>query len=260
MSLPRTAIVLLLSIALAACASSSSSSSVPRSKRDVDDPKRQAAELQVKLGSGYMEQGKFETAHEKLERALELDPESIDGHTLMAVLFERIDRAKFAEKHYRRAVDLAPANGPTNNNYGAYLCRIGRYAEADGYFKRALDDPFYKSPESAWSNAGVCAARAGDHAKAEAYFRKSLEANPKDTGALYEMALISFKKSDFMRARAFIQRFEASARPDATALELGAQIEEKLGDTAAAAKYRERLKSEFPDYEPGTATKGSNSP
>lgn len=262
MSLLRTLLVAAMSLALCACASTGGGAREPRpSAKSGEKPERNdAAELQVKLGRGYMDKGEYEIAHEKLERAIRLDPKSVDAHTLMAVLFERIDRSKFAEKHYRRAVELDPDDGSTNNNIGAYLCRLGRYDEADTYFQRALDDPFYKTPGAAFSNAGLCAARAGNAEKSEAYFRKSLDANPRDTAALFELALSSYRKNDFMRARAFIQRYEAAAKPDASALDLAAQIEERLGDNAAAAKYRERLKTEFPDYQPGAANQESSSP
>ena len=256
MSLPRPTILILLAL-LAGCAGDGGKRNVAQGGKTEN---QQASEIQVKLGRGYMEQGQFEVAHQKLETALQLDPNSVDGNTLMAVLYERIDRAKLAEKYYRRAVELDPEDGSTNNNFGAYLCGLGRHAEADTYFKRALDDPFYKTPETAASNAGVCAARAKNYTLAEEYFRRSLKARPNDPGTLYEMALVSYRKEDFLRARAFMQRFEAAGRPDAAALDLAAQIEDRLGDSAAAAKYRERLKTEFPDYEPGTVSRGSNSP
>ena len=256
MSLPKLLLLVLVAL-LVGCSSGGGKRSVAKGGKTEN---QSAAEIQVKLGRGYMEQGQFEVAHQKLEEALRLDPKSVDGNTLMAVLYERIDRAKLAEKYYRRAVELDPEEGSTNNNFGAYLCGLGRHAEADSYFKRALDDPFYKTPGTAASNAGVCAARAKNFALAEEYFRRSLKANPNDPGTLYEMALVSFRKEDFLRARAFMQRFEAAARPDAAALDLAAQIEDRLGDSAAAAKYRERLKTEFPDYEPGTVSRGSNSP
>jgi type IV pilus assembly protein PilF len=253
---PEFVLAVAIPVLLAGCASGGSVRSAPKA----DTPNQQAAELQMKMGRGYLDQGKFETAHEKLERALQLDPNSVDAHTLMAVLYERIDRAANSEKHYRRAVELDPEDGSTNNNFGAYLCRLGRYEEADKHFHLALNDPFYKTPEAAWSNAGVCAARTGNMEKAETYFRRSLEIQPKDPGTLYELALLNFRRSEFMRARAFIQRFEAAGGSDATALDLAARIEESLGDIKAATKYRERLKTEFPDYEPGTVTEGTNSP
>jgi type IV pilus assembly protein PilF len=256
MSLRKAVAVAILAAVVAGCGASAA----PRGKSQKDTPKQDAAELQVRLGRGYLEQGKFETAHEKLERALELDPASIDAHTLMAILYERIDRPKLSEKHYRRAAELDPEDGGANNNLGAYLCRYERYAEADAYFIKALDDPFYATPQAAWSNAGVCAARSGNAGKAEEYFRRSLEINPKDPAALYELALINFRKNEFLRARGFIQRFESVGQADAEALDLAARIEDELGDAAAAAKYRERLKSEFPDREPGPASERSKSP
>lgn len=256
----RERLLALLACALLAGCASTSGGGEPRGKRSGTDPQTLAASDQVKLGRGYLERGEYETAHGKLERALELDPKSVDAHTLMAVLYERLERPQFSEKHYKRAVELDPSDGSVNNNYGAYLCRLKRYDEADGYFARAVDDPFYRTPAAALANAGSCAARAGDVAKAEAYFRKSLESNPGDAVALYQMALLTFGKGDFLRARAFIQRFESTSSPDAFALDLAARIEERLGDTDAAAKYRERLKTEFPDFEPGKDTGGSNSP
>ena len=109
-------------------------------KRPADDPDRAAAELQVKLGQGYLNQGELETARDKLQRALELDPRSVDAHTLMGVLQERIGRLEIAEKHYRRAVELKPDGGAVNNNYGTFLCGSGRFAEAREYFDRAVQD------------------------------------------------------------------------------------------------------------------------
>ena len=260
MSLRNACGVVLIVLALAACSAGGGSVGSTKRQRDINDPKQQAAELQVKLGQEYMARGQLETALDKLKRAIQIDPGSVDGNTVIAVLYERINRPKLAEAHYRRAVELDSEGGSTNNNLGAFLCRSGRFPEAEKYFQRAVDDPFYKTPGSALSNAGVCALRAGLADAAEKYFRRALEFDAAEAGALYELALISFEKKQFLSARAFIQRFEAVASPEPMALEFAARVEEQLGDTAAAAKYRARLKTEFPDYEPGTVTGETNSP
>ena len=78
--------------------------------------------------------------------------------------------------------------------------------------------------------------------------------------ALYEMARLSYAKNDNLRARAFVQRLEAVTPPEPAILELAERIESRLGDKAAAKKYRERLKQEFPDYEPVSTTEGTPSP
>ncbi len=242
-----------LAIALAACGSNPS-----RSTTNTDA--KEAAELQVKLGRGYMEQGELEVAMERLQRALQLDPRSVDAHTMMAVLNERIQRPTQAESFYRKAERLAPDNGDVNNNLGAFLCGTGRQREADAYFLKALADPFYRSPAAALSNAGVCALKAGDAVKAEDYFRRVLSTQPNNATALFELARMNYLKGDAMRARAFIQRLEASAPDDPTVLDLGQRIETRLGDAAAARRYATRLKNEFPDYTPDASLKDSVTP
>lgn len=219
-----------------------------------------AAALQVKLGQGYLSEGELETARDKLKRALELNPRSVDAHTLMAVLSERINRPKAAEEFYLKATKLKPEDGSVNNNYGAFLCSVGRFEEADPYFQRALEDPFYRTPAVASTNAGVCAMKAGRMDRAEAFLRQSIEMEPKNSAALFELARIHLQKGDLMRARAFLQRYEANAEAaGAEALDLGALIEEKLGNAEGAASYRSRLARDFPQYTPATETEGTPS-
>lgn len=246
--------------ATALLAGCQSTGGAPAKRSNSDTERREAAELQVRLGQGYMEQGQLETAMEKLQRALQLDPRSVDAHTMMAVLNERINRPDQAETYYRRAERLAPDNGDVNNNLGAFLCARGDYALADTHFNKALLDPFYSSPATALANAGVCASKAGQTAKAEEYFRQVLAFRPADATALFELARISFMNNDNMRARAFLQRLEAGVPADPVVLDLGQRIETRLGDSTAARRYATRLQNEFPDYVPDNSLQGSTTP
>lgn len=240
----REVLVLLAAISLLACAGGGTRTS------SIEEPtsNQKAAQLQVQLGQGYLQQDKLDIARDKLQKALQLDPRSVHANTMLGVLNERIQRPEQAEKFYRRAVQLAPEDGEVNNNLGAFLCGAGRAAEADGWFIKALDDPYYKSPTVALANAGVCAQKAGNLARAEDYFRRVLEVQPQNAVALYELSRINLDRGDNLRARAFQQRLESLGdMPEA--LELGAKIESRLGNAKAAAEYRERLKRDFPDYE-----------
>lgn len=208
-----------------------------------------AAAVQVRMGQEYMSKGDLETAQDKLRRAVELDPSSVDAYTLLALLNERINRPEIAEKHYLKAIALKPEDGAVNNNYGTFLCGLGRFDDAEVHFQRALNDPFYKTPGTASANAGVCANKAGRAEAAEKYFRRTLELDPSNLAALYEMASIAFKRGEFLRARAFIQRYEARGRVDAELLILAIRVESRLGAKQAEQEYRERLRNEFPDVE-----------
>jgi len=187
-----------------------------------------------------------------LQKALEHDANSVDAHTVIAVLYERLGNGKAAEQHYALAAELAPKSGNTNNNYGQFLCATGRYEEAQKYFARGMDDPFYKTPGIIYANAGMCLADRGGEgqaAQAEQYLRRALELDPNNASALYYLAKVMYTKNDFFRARAFIQRFEALGKADAAALLLARNIEVKLGHDDSAHTYAERLRKDFPDSE-----------
>lgn len=228
---------------LAACASA------PRNDNDASTTDERSAALQVELGQQYMAKGDLETAQGKLQRALQLDPRSFDAHTLIAVLNERISRPEVAEKHYREALKIKPEDGALNNNLGAFLCGRGEYRESLVLFEKAAADPFYRTPAVAFSNAGVCARKAGDLAASDRNFRRALELDPKSSTALYELARVSFERKEFMRARAFIQRYESLAQADAPMLLLASEVEQALGDKKRSQAYLDRLQREFPDFE-----------
>jgi type IV pilus assembly protein PilF len=212
-----------------------------------ENPKTKAAALYTDLGQKYMAQGKLEIALENLNKALAADSNHADAHTVIGLLYERIgDNAK-AEEHYRRAAELMPKSGNENNNYGAFLCKIGRYDESSLYFVRAISDPFYKTPAVALTNSGTCAIKGGKLDVAEKDLRSALDREPNNSEALFQMATVLYRKNDFFRARAFIQRYEAVGQQSADALLLGRNIELRLGNGKAGQEYTRRLRERFPD-------------
>jgi type IV pilus assembly protein PilF len=251
-----------LVLALAGCVTTGNDgdlgSKLPRDSHGQDA--RDAARIHTELGQQYMANGDLQTAMEKLVKALQFDDSYAPAHTVMAVLDERINRPEQAEKHYRRAVQLEPDKGGPNNNLGTFLCRIGKGTEAIGYFRKALKDPFYQTPDVALTNEGICQLRMNDRAGAEASLRKALQANPQNGEALLQLATVLYLNNDAFRARAFIQRFDALGQPSAVALKLGHDIETRLGNTDAAQTYRRRLQGQFPDSEQARALDAPASP
>ncbi len=245
----RLELVLVLML-LAGCASTS-----PPVRRN-DGATSIAMQNNIQMGRAYLQRGQFDMALEKLTRALEMDPKAVDAHTLMAVLYEQIDRDSRAEQHYTRAVELAPESGAENNNLGQFLCRKARYDEAQQRFQVAMDDPFYKTPGLVYTNAGLCALSAGQLPLAETQLRRALQFDGSSPVVLFAMAKLTFELEQPLNARAFIQRYETQGARSPDALELAARIEAQLGDAGASARYREQLRTEFPDYTPSKAFQG----
>ena len=206
-----------------------------------------AAHLNAELGLAYMEQGNYQEALKKLLHALELNPDSASANNYIAELYRKLGKNSEAEQHYHKALSLTPSDPMLLNNYGVFLCSQHHLEEALKRFKEAVKQPFYKTPEVAYNNAGLCALQIPDEAKAEEYFRTALRLNPSMPDALYEMADLSFKEQKYLHARAFIQRYMDAAKPTPQILWLGIRVERKLGDKAAAGRYANQLTEKFPN-------------
>lgn len=227
----------------------------PEVQMRTDDRKEGSIRAQRLLAEGQqlLAQGDINGARTAAAQALKLAPSSPQAHTLLALSEDRRGNAGVAGKHYLRATELAPEQGAMLNNYGTWLCAQGRHVESLGWFDRALADRGYASPAVALANAGACAHRGADDRRAKAYLAAALELDPTNPVALGVMAEREFRVGDAFRARAFSQRRLAAAPPDAAALLLASQIEAKLGDNAAAGRYVQQLRAEFPGN-PGTET------
>ncbi|WP_347259873.1 type IV pilus biogenesis/stability protein PilW [Rudaea sp.] len=227
--------------------------SQPSSLKSQETPADRARPF-VQLGQKYMELGKLELAQDNLLKALKYDRQSVNAHTLLATLYDRIGDRTQALQHYREAVQLAPKAGAENNNYGMYLCKLGQYAEARKYFDAAFADGFYAAKASAYTNAGTCELLGqGSLDLAEADFRKALAFEPNNAQALFQLANVLYKKNDFFKARAFVQRYDAVGQPSPDALSLARDIELKLGHADAARDYAQRLRDQFPESEQARA-------
>jgi len=234
--------LLLLVMTMAGCAS------IEEYKSE-EAKKERLVETQVQLGVGYYEQGNYEVALEKLEKAVEVKPDYGPAHSALALVYDKIQKYDLADKEFRRAIDLLPENGGIYNNYGVFLCSRSRPAEAEKYFLKAVKIPLYPTPELAYENAGACAMHIPDVKKAESYFARALDLNPQLPTALIDMAEIRFEQKNFLSSRGFLQRYEAVSPHTAESLWLGIQIERKLGDKNAESNYKKQLQSKFPKSE-----------
>ena len=222
-------------------------------RRTADTEMSRTGLANTRLAETYLASGKVELALDRATRAVKSDPDSAEAQVIMGMIRERLGDRELAGRHYLRAAKLAPDEGYILNVAAVWLCQGGQSAEADTMFARATKDPFYKSREQVFFNAGKCAFDAGDLAKAEAYLREGLAIAPQDKRLLEQMVRLKVRQGDLMGARAFFQRREALGKPGPEMLDLAARIEQRAGDAAAAARYRAQLQAEHPGYTPPAA-------
>ena len=203
-----------------------------------------------------LQSGQADEAEKDARAALKLEPGSTDAVTLLGIIEDRRGNAVLAGQHYRRAAELAPAHGGVQNNYGTWLCANGFAAESLVWFDRAVLAPGYATPASALSNAGSCALKSGQNDRASRDLRRALEIEPANAVALEAMAELEFHRQQYMSSRAFVERRLAAGPATAAVLKLASQIEDRLGDKAAASRYVQRIRAESPDAQ--DVTTGGN--
>jgi type IV pilus assembly protein PilF len=223
---------------LQACASSSGE----RAPSEAD-----AAVANMNLGAGYLRQGRADLAIERLRRALDQNPRLADAHSTIAIAYDQTGSAELAETHYRRATQLEPDNGAAANAYAVFLCRQNRWPDAEPFFRRAGDNASYATPEMAYANAALCAMNAGDPTKGEEFFRAALAKDPTMPEALAGMIDISYRNQNYLQARAFVQRYLDVRPPTPAVLWLCFNVEQELGNGAAADRCAMQLREGFPE-------------
>lgn len=252
----RALVVAFAFLLLGACSTSGGSNNLK--KESAASEKTEAARVHTELGQKYMQQGKLEIALDNLKKALNYDPDYANAHTVIAVLYERIGDMKLAEENYRRAAQIKSKGGNELNNYGVFLCKVGRYDEATTYFERAVADPFYNTPDVALTNEGTCLLKGGKKDEAEVVLRKALDRSPNNAEALFQLASTLYEKADYFKARAFMQRFESVGQARPESLMLGRNIELRLGNGSAAGEYTRRLLQSFPESQQARALNAQN--
>jgi len=254
----RRTLILLLSLltavaALAGCESTSSSKQAaapappPPPPPPQEAPAPYRAQLHTEIAAGFYERGQMDVALQELAEAAKLDPRNARIYNVYGLVYAMIGRDADAQQNFLRAIELAPNDSDIRQNWGWYLCTHGRAKESIQEFELAVRNPLYKTPDVSLLNAGKCSVEIGDNARAEEFFKRALSINPNNVAAAYNLSLLNYRLARLNEARALMKRVMQQAAPPPDALYLGMCIERKLGDRSSEASYVSQLRNRYPE-------------
>ena len=255
--------VVALAALSAACQSNKtptvSNNSQPRytAPRNTETQRESAAQANLQLGIGYLQQGNLALAKTKLERANSENPHSAEIHAALGLLDERLGKDKDADREYRTALSFNPQDPSMLNNYAVYLCSHGRAAEGVRNFESAANNPLYRSPWAAFTNAGFCERQAHHEAEAAELFTRALRSNPSYAEAVFQASDLDLSQQKYGSARVRIDFFLSSNSATPDLLLLAWRIAQAQNDAAGAARYAQRLVKEFPGSDQSRALAAS---
>lgn len=237
-------ITICITVFLAACTTTGNEAPVKQASKP---NLREASELNTKLAVGYIQRQQYKSARDKLEKAIEQNPDNVVAYKTLAYLYALLGLKDRADDTYAEALELKPDDPDLLNSYGAFLCSIGKLDAAQEALKKAYSDPFYEGLYLAQSNAGSCYLKQQEYKKAEELLRKSLRAQPDLAGSLISMAEVGLKTERYLMARAYIQRYHSVTAATAESLWIQTQAERGLGAHDHYLKYARQLIKDFPD-------------
>jgi len=231
-------------VLLAGCVTSTKDGSKPLKE---EDPDVTASKYNIQLGTAYLQQGNYALAKDKLERALKQNPKDADVHTSLGLLYDRTGEAKLADKHFREALRLAPDKPDHSNNYAVYLCKNGRIDEGVERFTQVARSHYYRTPEVALTNAGVCLRSAKRYDEAQDRFIAAIRARPNYSEATVQLSSLYLEDERVVDARRVVDTYINAFKPSPDVLYAAVKVARASKDKMAEDKYSRVLRLEFPD-------------
>ncbi len=164
------------------------------------------------LAADALDEDDLDRAYWLLMESLEFTPHNAESLNALAIVFYRAGDKQKSEEIYRYGIDHARRRVSLLRNYGIFLKKQGRLAEAQKISKRllALEDP---NPFD-WIYAAQQAYRDGEYRRAVGLFSKSAALAPYLHESQFGLAKTYFAMGNTDRARhALEQAMDLAAQP-----------------------------------------------
>jgi type IV pilus assembly protein PilF len=198
------------------------------------------------LGVAYLQQGKPRSALQALRKAKRRNSGNARVHNALGLTYQQLSFVERARSAFERAVELAPDDPQVRNNYGAFLANRGDFAASARQFRKALNNPVYSTPETAYYNLGWIARRQGRPGEAEQRLRTALKLRPDYAQARLSLARVLAEQDRLAPARQELARL-LERHPDLNAGHLLAgELALEAGNREAARRHLQKVVDHSP--------------
>lgn len=205
-----------------------------------------AAQTRLQLGLAYLQQGNLEAARKNLAKAADAAPQDYRTQLGMALYQQRVGASDAARQRYQQALKLAPGNGSVLNNYGAFLCSLGQYVEAQQQFSAAASVADYGRFADSLENAGYCFFQAGQYDRARPLLIKALKADADKGSPLLVEAEKQFGAGKRAQSQFLLDVYQHVLPASADSLWLQIRFAALAGRQDSVQRYGRQLARSFP--------------
>lgn len=206
----------------------------------------QQARTRMSLGLTYLQRGENDQAIFNLEKAKELAPDMPEIWNALAYYYEQVDEVDLAENAYRTALRKDDNNADTYNNFGAFLCKHGKYKQSEELLLAAVKRPGYIRVADSYENLAYCALDQNDFAKYKQYLLSAVKHSSSRQTAIYNLASLEYAMGNMTEAKKWQTRLQNLGQVSAAATLLRYLIAYRTGDATEQQVAEKFLVSVYP--------------
>ena len=133
----------------------------------------ESAEPTTLEGLAFVKQGKLESAIERFDQAIKIDPDFVPAYNNRGYVYNVLEQYQRAIEDYNEAIRLEPENAVAFNNRGFSQRNLGRYQGALDDFNEAIRlTPWYAD---AYAGRSLVNASLGNDAQADKDFEQAVD-------------------------------------------------------------------------------------
>lgn len=205
----------------------------------------------TQLGLGYLQKGRPDWARDRLQKALEIDPDNAAANDAMGLVWQTEGELDLAEESFDKALKSDSGFTQARHHLGRLYMQTGDFAKAEKLLKKTANDRYYNARVQAYSDLGMTHYRLGNPALAIDAYKESLRLAPYNVDALVNASTLLFEQQQYEESQKYFDRFDRLALKDQTdhsahSLWLGIQLANINQNTSTAARLATELKKNFP--------------
>ncbi len=146
-------------------------------------------DLYFSLGLSYLNEGSYQKAYIQFQSAYKLNPKNKDVLHCLGIVYLHFDNLKESKRYLAEAISIDDGFSEAHNNLGIAYMKMDSWNEAITHFKKALTNPLYQNPESAYFNLGSVYYKTGSYELAITTLKDGLKRSPNFVPLYYRLAL-----------------------------------------------------------------------
>ena len=213
-----------------------------------------AVDNYTQLGLGYLQKGRPDWARDRLQRALEINPDDPQANDAMGLVWQTEGELDLAEDSFKKALREDPDFTLARHHLGRLYARMKHHKEARDLLSEVANDRYYNNRVGAYNDMALNFYRMGNSQGAIEAYSQSLRLAPYNVDALVNISTLLFEAQRYDESLKYFDRFDRLVERDQTehtahSLWLGIKLLTIHQQTSRGVALAAQLKQRFPQSE-----------